>query len=320
MRWNYHSPESYGNTKSMQWFRDNGLKVMGATAGQTRWVLMPQRESNMDNIRSFALSSIETGSNGLLLTLWDDDSPHFELYYRGIIAFANDTWSGDQISKSELKSAYRQREFSYKLAENDFAFIDSLEQSAGHWKNILLKSDKRNYLKEMDNPEEDGLISLPDSRNPGQWSIENKIRLAKAGKMIENTFKLGKKIEQMQKLVSRNSFALEVYQRVNEIVGFTPKILIALNRFDQASDDEQRLIEKAKIIQLKMDFINLKDKVEETYSKTRIIHKPTDYILDQDHHHHLANQFHTFDWQFFSELLMFDKIDKQLQWQRKPIN
>ena len=320
MRWNYHSPESYGNTKSMQWFRDNGLKVMGATAGQTRWVLMPQRERNMDNIRSFALSSIETGSNGLLLTLWDDDSPHFELYYRGIIAFANDTWSGDQISKSELKSAYRQREFSYKLAENDFAFIDSLEQSAGHWKNILLKSDKRNYLKEMDNPEEDGLISLPDSRKPGKWSIENKIRLAKADKMIENTFKLGKKIEQMQKLVSRNSFALEVYQRVNEIVGFTPKILIALNRFDQASNDEQRLIEKAKIIQLKMDFINLKDKVEETYSKTRIIHKPTDYILDQDHHHHLANQFHTFDWQFYSELLMFDKIDKQLQWQRKPID
>ena len=164
------------------------------------------------------------------------------------------------------------------------------------------------------------MISLPDSRKPGKWSIENKIRLAKADKMIENTFKLGKKIEQMQKLVSRNSFALEVYQRVNEIVGFTPKILIALNRFDQASNDEQRLIEKAKIIQLKMDFINLKDKVEETFSKTRIIHKPTDYILDQDHHHHLANQFHTFDWQFYSELLMFDKIDKQLQWQRKPIN
>ncbi|MGB2137149.1 MAG: glycoside hydrolase family 20 zincin-like fold domain-containing protein, partial [Flavobacteriaceae bacterium] len=82
MRWNYHSPEAYGNTKAMQWFRDHGLKVMGATAGQTRWVLMPQREGNMDNIRSFALSSIETGLNGLLLTLWDDDSPHFELYYR----------------------------------------------------------------------------------------------------------------------------------------------------------------------------------------------------------------------------------------------
>ncbi|MGB2312318.1 MAG: glycoside hydrolase family 20 zincin-like fold domain-containing protein [Flavobacteriaceae bacterium] len=320
MRWNYHSPEAYGNTKAMQWFRDHGLKVMGATAGQTRWVLMPQREGNMDNIRSFALSSIETGLNGLLLTLWDDDSPHFELYYRGIIAFANDTWSGDQLNKSELKSAYRQREFSFLLAENDFAFIDSLEQSVGQWKNILLKGNKRNYLKEMENPEEDGLISLPDSRKSGQWSIENKERLSIAEKMIENTTKVGQKIEQMQKLAKRNSYALEVYQRVNEVAGFTPKILLALKRFDHAANDEERLIEKAKIIQLKLDFYNLRDKVEETYSKTRIIHKPNDYILDQDHHHHLANQLHAFDWQFYSELLMFDKIDKQLQWQRKKID
>lgn len=320
MRWNYHTPEAYGNTKTMQWFRDHGLKVMGATAGQTRWVLMPQREGNMDNIRSFALASIETGLNGLLLTLWDDDSPHFELYHRGIIAFANDTWSGDQLSKSELKSAFRHREYSSVLAEKDFAFIDSLEQSVGQWKNILLKGNKRNYLKEMDNPEEEGLISLPESRNSGQWSIENKERLSTAEKMIENTLRVGQKIEQMQKLAKRNSYTLEVYQRVNQIVGFTPKILLALKRFDQATNDEERLIEKAKIIQLKMDFLKLRDRVEETYSKTRIIHKPHDYVLDQDHHHHLANQLHAFDWQFYSELLMFDKIDKQLQWQRNKID
>ena len=86
------------------------------------------------------------------------------------------------------------------MAENDFAFIDSLEQSVGQWKNILLQGNKRNYLKEMENPEEDGLISLPDSRNSGQWSIENKERLSIAEKMIENTTKVGQKIEQMQKL------------------------------------------------------------------------------------------------------------------------
>lgn len=320
MRWNYHSPEAYGNTKTMQWFRDHGLKVMGATAGQTRWVLMPQRESNMDNIRSFALSSIETGLNGLLLTLWDDDSPHFELFYRGIISFANDTWSGDRLSISELKSAYRHREFSFVLAENDFAFIDSLEQPVGQWKNILLKGNKRNYLKEMDLPEEQGLISLPDIRNPGKWSIEHKERLLTAKKLIENSIRIGEKIEQMQKLTQRNFYSLEVYQRVNEIVGFTPRILLALERFDQASNDEERLIEKAKITQLNSDFYDLRNKVEKTYAQTRIIHKPQDYILDQDHHHHLANQFQTFDWQFYPELLMFDKINKRLRWQRRKID
>ncbi len=320
MRWNYQSPEAYGNTKTMQWFKDHGLKVMGATAGQTRWVLMPQRESNMDNIRSFALSSIETGLNGLLLTLWDDDSPHFELYFRGIIAFANDTWSGDKLSKKEFKSTYRHREYSYVLAEDDFAFIDSLEQPVGQWKNILLKGDKRNYLKEMEQPEEQGLISLPDSRNPGKWSIEYKERVLIAEKMIEKTNKIGEIINQMQKLANRNSYALEVYQKVNELVGFTPKILLALKRFDNASNDEERLIEKAKITKLRFDFYNLKENMEKIYSKTRIIHKPQDYILDQDHHHHLANQFHSFDWQFYAELLMFDKIKNQLQWQRKKID
>jgi hypothetical protein len=320
MRWNYHTPEAYGNTKAMQWFRDHGLKVMGATAGQTRWVLMPQREGNMDNIRSFALSSIETGLNGLLLTLWDDDSPHFELYYRGIIAFANDTWSGDRLSISELKSAYRHREFSFVLAENNFAFIDSLEQPVGQWKNILLKGNKRNYLMEMEKAEEDGLIPLPDSKYPGEWSIEHKERLLTTKKMIESTTKIGEKIEQMQKLTKRNFYSLEVYQRVNEIVGFTPRILLALERFDQASNDEERLIEKAKITELESEFYELRNKVEKTYAQTRIIHKPQDYILDQDHHHHLANQLKDFDWQFYSELLMFDKINKQLRWQRKKID
>jgi hypothetical protein len=320
MRWNYHTPEAYGNTKAMQWFRDHGLKVMGATAGQTRWVLMPQREGNMDNIRSFALSSIETGLNGLLLTLWDDDSPHFELYYRGIIAFANDTWSGDQLSKSELKSAYRHREFSFVLAENNFAFIDSLEQPVGQWKNILLKGNKRNYLMEMEKAEEDGLIPLPDSKYPGQWSVDYKQRLTMAKKMIESTTKMCEKIEQMQKLAKRNAYTLEVYQRVNEVVSFTPKILLALEHFDQASNDEERLIEKAKIAELESEFYELKNKVEKTYAQTRIIHKPQDYLLDQDHHHHLANQLRDFDWQFYSELLMFDKINKQLRWQRKKID
>ncbi|CAI8217052.1 MAG: Beta-hexosaminidase [Flavobacteriaceae bacterium] len=320
MRWNYNSPEAYGNTKAIQWFRDHGLKVMGATAGQTRWVLMPQKESNMNNIRSFTLSSIATGLDGLLLTLWDDDSPHFELYNRGIIAFANDTWSGDQLSKNELKKAYRQREFSYLVADESFAFIDSLEGPVRDWKNILLKGNKRNYLMQMEQPEEEGLINLPDLRTPGQWTIQHKDRLSKAEKMIESTYGIDIKIKQMQKLAKRNDYTLEVYQRVNELVQFTPKILLALRRFDQAKNSEERLIEKAKIIQLEKDFYRIRDTLEMTYSKTRLLHKPSDYILDQDYHNHISGQLHSFDWQFYPELLMIKKMNNQLEWQRNKIN
>ena len=116
----------------------------------------------------------------------------------------------------------------------------------------------------------------------------------------------------MHLLTSINKYTLEVYERVNELVRFTPKILLLLRLFDQAKNEEQRIIASAKISYLRKEFLNLRDRFEETYSKTRIIHKPKDYILDQDHHHHLANQMHSFDWQFSAELLMFKKISDQL--------
>ena len=127
MRWNYQKSETYGNQKAMKWYIDNGLKVMGATAGQTRWTLMPQNQSNIPQIKSFALSSIEKKLDGLLLTLWDDDSPHFELYKRGITAFSNYTWSGKSKNIDEFKQMFRHRMYGKEFREDKFGFIDKLE-------------------------------------------------------------------------------------------------------------------------------------------------------------------------------------------------
>ena len=104
MRWNYQKSDTYGNQKAMDWYMNNGLNVMGATAGQTRWTLMPQNQSNISQIKSFAISSIEKNLEGLLLTLWDDDSPHFELYKRGIAAFSQYSWSGNKTTIEEFKT------------------------------------------------------------------------------------------------------------------------------------------------------------------------------------------------------------------------
>ena len=130
--------------------------------------------------------------------------------------------------------------------------------------------------------------------------------------MIQSSRKIAEKIHKIQKLTQRNSFALEVYQRVNETVQLTPKILLALKRFDQATTDDQRFNEKKSIDQLQKDFDKLRSAVEKTYAKTRLINKPKDYILDQDHHHHLANQSLNFDWQFGPEIRIFEKINSEL--------
>lgn len=312
MRWNYRASQAIGNGKAMDWFVNNGLQVMGATAGQTRWVLMPQSESNMDNIKSFAKSSIDNGLNGLLLTLWDDDSPHFELYMRGIIAFSEYTWSGVKRAKEELKSAYRQRAFSTTLSGSEYAFIDQLEMPVAFWKNALLKGNNRNYLKRIKNPIDEMVMDFPDKKNKGEWSTKNASRLEKAIVVAKHCDSIAIKIKTMKSMAIRNEYTLDVYEQVNELVRFAPKALLALKAFDDAQSEQEELKALEQIKKLPEAFMELRKQFEQVYSKTRILHKPADYILDQDHHAHLGNQSISFDWQFYAEMLFLEKIEREL--------
>ncbi|WP_026812857.1 glycoside hydrolase family 20 zincin-like fold domain-containing protein [Arenibacter certesii] len=313
MRWNYETPQAPGNIKAMQWFTDHGMEVMGATAGQTRWVLMPQNDSNMENIRSFAVSSIESGSKGLLLTLWDDDSPHFELYMRGILAFAEYSWTGDKRSNEEIKMAFRQREYGFPLAAIENAFISDLEGPVAFWKNALLKGNKRNYLKSMEQPMEDGLMDFPNINDKGAWSVANADRLEKAAQYMELTDSISKKITLARSNALRNDYNLQVYEQVNKLAQYSPKILLTLAEYDNAVSRDEIMASAAKLKELKSDFNSLRKELENVYRKTRILNKPANYILDQDHHVHLANQSLNFDWQFYAEMLFFKQLDKGLE-------
>ena len=317
MRWNYSDPEAYGNEKAMAWFRENGFRVMGATAGQTRWVLMPQEESNMENIHTFAKSSITGGMNGLLLTLWDDDSPHFELYIRGIVAFAEYTWAGDRLSKGEIKSAYRHREFSPLASEEAYAFIDLLEQPVAFWNNALAEEGHdRRYLRTMEDPVGTALISLPDRDHPGSWSNRYRDRLDRAAELLEIHDTVASRIRSLQALALRNSYRLEVYDMVNRMSGYTPALLLALETYDQADEGEASAQALSKVEALYNEFYQLRSRLEEVYGKTRVLNKPDGYILDQDHHHHLANQTRSFDWQFTTELLFLEKMRNHFTFQQ----
>ncbi|MGW8315176.1 MAG: family 20 glycosylhydrolase [Bacteroidales bacterium] len=312
MRWNYSDPEAYGNEKAMGWFRENGFQVMGATAGQTRWVLMPQEESNMENIKTFALSSIHGGLDGLLLTLWDDDSPHFELYIRGIIAFAEYTWAGDRLSKAEIKSAYRHREFSPAGSGEAYAFIDLLEMPVAFWNNALLETGfDRRRLRHMEDPSGTALIGLPDPEHPGNWSRQYGERLNQAAELVGISDTVASRIRSLQSLALRNEYRLEVYDMVNRISGYTPSLLLALKAYDEAEDGESRTKALERVEELVHEFYRLRAGLEQVYGRTRVLNKPDDYILDQDLHHHLANQTRSFDWLFTSELLFLEKMRKQ---------
>ena len=312
MRWNYRTSQSIGNSKAIEWFSEKGFQVMGATSGQTRWVLMPQEESNIDNIKTFVLTSIKHNLNGLLLTLWDDDSPHFELYMRGIIAFSAYSWSGEKSTKDDIKSAYRQREFSYEVANKEHAFIDQLEAPVAFWKNMLLDGFDRNKIKKSNQPSEDLLIELPNKEKKGKWSEKYKDFLNKAQLNLLTCDTIASKIDHMQTQAKRNNYTLEVYENVNKVVRYNNELLISLKNYDEAKNKEQTSLYLDKIKQLVGEFSVIKDNLEKTYAKTRILTKSENYILDQDHHSHLANQSTSFDWQFHVEMLMLEKIEEEL--------
>lgn len=309
MRWNYDMPESPGNNRAIKWFTDNGFKVMGATAGQTRWNLMPLDQSNTNNIRDFALISIRNKADGLLLTLWDDDSPHFELYQRGIAIFAEYTWAGEKRTTEELHAAFRQRAFGSNLANAEMEFINRLEEPVAFWKNALLNQRRdRNRLKDLENPMEEAMISMPDPDSAGVWSKKYQDKIEKAQANLAAVDSVLLLIQESKKLAVRNTYTLEVYEQVAQAVQFSNRAIITLAELDEPSGEE-RSQAQAKLAGMDAEWKAIQSKLETVYGKTRQLNKSTDYILDQDHHVHLANQALNFsDWQFYVEGLFLEKV------------
>lgn len=314
MRWNYDMPESPGNNRAIQWFTDNGLKVMGATAGQTRWNLMPQDQSNTNNIRDFALISIRNKADGLLLTLWDDDSPHFELYQRGISIFAEYTWAGEKRSVDQLHQAYRQRAFGPEFALAEHEFINDLEGPVADWKNLLLDNRRdRNRLRKLENPIDEAVIPFPNLDSAGKWTEIYQSKIAQAQANLAKVDSILQQIQEIKKSALRITHQLEVYEQVAEVVQFSNRAIITLAELDEPSG-EKREVAKSKLQQMEAEWTSIQNKVEEVYSKTRQLNKPDGYILDQDHHVHLANQALKFsDWQFYMEGMFLEKVKREVK-------
>ena len=94
---------------------------------------------------------------------------------------------------------------------------------------------------------------------------------------------------------------------------FASRTLLALKAYDASQNPEEEIATVNELRKLELEFSELRTKFETVYSKTRILNKPEDYILDQDHHHHLANQSINFDWQFYAEIMFLEKLNGELE-------
>ena len=94
----------------------------------------------------------------------------------------------------------------------------------------------------------------------------------------------------------------------DERMNVTQMLKLCKEEFDRLMETSPVIPEK--IIQ---NFTEVREQLEQVYRKSRVLDKPQDYILDQDHHNHPANQSINFDWQFMAELMALEKIEKHFK-------
>lgn len=309
MRWHYEDPTILPHLKVLDWYKNKGLKVMAATAASDGGCpFMPRDNSRALNIKNFSSLVVQNNLIGILATAWDDGSPHLETVFRGFIAQGEYGWNPSTRSVNDFKKAHAQREYGFVNDELDF--LDLLEEQAFYFDGLLVEQGRRNPSWQVT---DFTLIDLPDRLAPGTWSNKYALKIDSAKTMI-NRYKLIKEgVNVATKNARDNRYTLQIYEQNNELFQYPALLLLALNQFDLANDEKSK--EKA-IITLQNtcnDFEQMRNKLEQVYSKTRFMEQPEGYIADQNHHHHLSALSLNSDWLFLYELPLTNHVKKMLK-------
>lgn len=304
MRWQYGDADRPGNKKALAWYRDNHLKAMGATAVQTTYAMMPLG-GYVDNIRSFQTARQDIPIEGVLCTAWDDASPLSDTFWQGFIAHAQFSWNiQNGMDKVEFDRCYRVNEFGYAVAAlPDFRPL--LESTFALWETGLLDEGVRRSLYRTGGKFK--LMALP-GKVQGEWSRKYQKRIEEARQGIV-------KCEQLKELLSdyhvkavRNRYSIQVFERINELTGYTAELLLALADYDQKRDfsslnNLKLCIDKFEVIRQNMEYV---------YSCIRVLGQPEGYVLPMNHHAHLAIQTMNSDWMFWYETKFIELVKKEL--------
>lgn len=308
MRWLYGDATVAGHRRILQWYRDSGLTVMGATAasyGASPY--LPRNDTNAGIIQGFSQLVAENNLAGILATAWDDGSPHLETVWRGYIAQAEFGWNPTGRSIEEFKKAHAQREFGFPSKDNTVEFINEMERLAFFFDNALVTSGRRNPAWGTSDFK---LISLPDPEKPGEWSETYKEKIDKAKEADQLYQDIRVKIEKAHQIALRGYYTLEVYDVLNDLLHFPAMVLLSLNEYDQASGPAGREQAMKGIEEVCSYFETMRSRLLETYSKTRFMEQPEGYLPDQNRHNHLSAKTMSSDWIFYYELPMVKALRK----------
>lgn len=283
MRWNYTLARQAGNIKALEWLKSRGLQAMIATAAQNVHPLLPQ-DDRINIIQSFNCLAKEKGITGMLCTAWDDSSPHIETFWRGLIASAEFSWFSGGRSLKEYEIAYLQREFGPECIDATDLYSE-LFKGVSFWNHALCAEGNRRNIKKI--------VDLPDSGNPGTWSIRHKERLSIAGKQILRYERLKLQLKDLSKKTLRNRYHLKLHSAINDFQVTSAYLLLALEDCDSSNNvvraSGYRKVEKA-LEYFEQTWQNLKN----IYAETRFLSYPEDYIADR--YFHLASKSEDLSW------------------------
>lgn len=278
---------------------------MAATSGQQIWPMLPRAHSNFQPVKDFSRITAKQNLTGILLTLWDDTSPHFETFWRGIYNFALFSWNYQDIKMEDAYARFRHRFYGPKLFSSQFAFQDRLEESARFWETALIeKGDRDNYPAQINS------IALPAENEKGVWSTKNAKKLAAAKNQVKQYESTKQTISKALQNAIRNRYALEIFQQLNELQVYPAKLLLKLEQYDKAESPEKSKAAK-EVSEYAQSFDALRRSYEQLTTRTRVLQNPNDYVPDQNHHHHLANGTNNSDWMYVYELALNKSIQEK---------
>lgn len=298
MRWNYNSPKLFGNQTAIDWFNEHKLVNMAATAAQQATPLLPLNGSNFQAIKDFCQVTTDKKMSGILCTVWEDASPHFETVWRGLYDFAFFSWNYEDINQETAHTIFRHRFYGPEVEPNAFNFQDLLEKGVNFWSRALLKEGNRYKYHSTFN-----FIDLPDPNKPNEWALRYKEKIAQAENAVSQYELIKQNLDKTKTLIRRNSYSLEVFDQINKLQVYSSRLLLLLRQYDVAPLKDKNKVALS-IKNLIDDFAGLRTEFESVYSETRMLGNPEGYQLDSNFHNHLANGTNNTDWMFVCEIAM----------------
>jgi hypothetical protein len=334
MRWNYSMARQPGNIMALDWYRSHSLKAMVATATNPEGGMLFQPDEEIKgtgivSIRSFLNLAAEKNISGMLCTAWDDKSPHMENFWRGFIAAAEYSWSPNGRSLDEYNDAWLKKEFGISVPDY-IPLNNQLRRGSVFWYEALFKHgdmmDEANALQSLPQvehwlPSVEGreriqydftsrLIGLPDLNSPGSWSNKYKILLDRARIEKDSYNDLSGRLRDLLNSSKKNRYYWSLSLALYNLQSTMPDLLLALKESDSVDSVAQRAGQE-KVVQAVKNFYIAWDNVKNTYSKTRFISYPENYVPDR--YFHLASQREDLTWMIQPEELYIGMIEKWLK-------